>query len=264
MDRQKLTLLQEWFAGFAGLFHSLDGEEQRNIALKEEHTGKVCTNIGLIAAEEQLDEDRLTLAEAVALFHDLGRFPQYCRYKTFNDGMSVNHAQMGARILADGGILDKLHRNEQDIIIKGVRFHNCLTIPAGLDPEPAFYLKLVRDADKLDIWRVFLEYYRLTEEERASAVSLGFPDSPEWSPQILAAASRGEIARIAEVKSLTDFKLLQLSWVYDLNFPSAFRMLLERDFINGLAMTLPDNEEIERAIAAVREFALRGGEREVT
>ena len=261
MNRQNLALLQEWFAGFAGSFHALDGEEQRNIALKEKHTGKVCANIGRIAAEERLDADRVVLAEAVALFHDLGRFPQYRRYKTFNDGMSVNHAHLGARILADGGILDKLPRNEQDIIITGVRFHNCLTIPAGLEPEPALFLKLVRDADKLDIWRVFLDFYRLPERERASAVSLGFPDSPEWSPQTLAAVSRGEIARLAEVKSLTDFKLLQLSWVYDLNFPAAFRMLLERDFINGLARVLPDHGEIRRALAAVREFALRGCER---
>jgi hypothetical protein len=261
MDRQRLALLQEWFAGFAGAFHSLAGEEQKNIALKEEHTGKVCANIRRIADEERLDEDRAVLAEAVALFHDLGRFPQYCRYKTFNDGVSVNHAHLGARVLADGGVLDKLPRNEQDVIVTGVRFHNCLAVPAGLDPESALFLKLVRDADKLDIWRVFLDFYRLPAEERASAVSLGFPDGPEWSPEILASVNRGEIARLAGVKTLTDFKLLQLSWVYDLNFPSSFGMLLERNFINGLATALPDHEEIRSALAAVREFALRGSER---
>ena len=255
MERSDLILLREWFAGFCGSFHARDGEEQRNIALKEEHTLKVCANIERIAREESLDDGRVALAETVALFHDLGRFPQYRRYKTFMDSISVNHAQLGVKILAAGRVLDKFPRNEQDIIITGVGCHNAFAVPSGLDPELAIFLKLVRDADKLDIWRVFIDFYRLPEEERASAVSLGFPDLPEWSPQILAAVCRGELARLVWVKTLNDFKLLQLSWVYDLNFPCSFRMLDERDYINGLALTLPEHDDIHRAITAVREFA---------
>jgi hypothetical protein len=259
MEQSHLELMREWFAGFTRSFHSLDREEQKNIALKEEHTLKVCANIRWIARDEHLDEGRLALAEAVALFHDVGRFPQYRRYKTFKDSVSVNHAHLGAKTVVDGGVLDKLPRNEQDIIITGVRCHNSLVIPPGLDPEAALFLKLVRDADKLDIWRVFLEFYRLPEEERASAVGLGLPDLPEWSPQILTAVCQGELARLVWVKTLNDFKLLQLSWVYDLNFPASFRMLDESGSINGLALTLPDHQEIRRAVAAVTEFAVLAG-----
>ena len=259
MEQSHLELLREWFAGFAGSFRSPDGEEQRNITLKEEHTQRVCANITRIAREEGLDGDRAALAEAVALFHDIGRFPQYRRYKTFKDSASVNHAQLGATVLVRGGVLDKLPRNEQVIIIAGVRNHNSFAIPPGLEPDVALFLRLVRDADKLDIWRVFLDFYRLPEEERASAVSLGFPDLPEYSPRIVAAVCRGELVQLAWVKSLNDFKLLQLSWVYDLNLASSFRMLEERAFINELANALPQHEDIGRAVAAVKEFALRGG-----
>ncbi|HLO25481.1 MAG TPA: HD domain-containing protein [Geobacteraceae bacterium] len=254
MEKSHLQLLREWFAGFAGSFQSPDGEEQRNIALKEEHTQKVCANITRIAREEGLDGDRAALAEAVALFHDVGRFPQYRRYKTFKDSASVNHAQLGAGILVVGGVLDKLPRNEQITIITGVRNHNAFAIPPGLEPDVALFLKLVRDADKLDIWRVFLEFYGLPEEERASAVSLGFPDQPGCSPEVLSALRRGEIVQLASVRSLNDFKLLQLSWVNDLNFAASFRMIDERDYINRLAGTLPDDEDIQRAIAVVKEY----------
>jgi HD domain len=257
MEQSHLELLREWFAGFAGSFQLPDREEQKNIALKEEHTWKVCANITRIAREERLDGERTALAEAVAMFHDIGRFPQYRRYKTFKDSASVNHARLGAGILVEGRVLDKLPRNEQITIVTGVRNHNAFAIPPGLEPEIALFLKLVRDADKLDIWRVFLDFYRLPEDERASAVSLGFPDVPECSPQILDAVCRGELAHLAWVNSLNDFKLLQLSWVYDLNFAASFRMLDERDYINGLAVTLPHNEDILRAVAAVREFAVR-------
>jgi len=256
MELSHLEFLREWFAGFAGSFHSPDGEEQRNIALKEEHTQKVCANITRIAREEGLDGERAALAEAVALFHDIGRFPQYRRFKTFKDSGSVNHARLGASILVNGGVLDNLPRNEQNTIITGVRNHNSFAIPPGLEPEPALFLKLVRDADKLDIWRVFLDFYRLPEEERASAVSLGFPDLPECSPKIVAAICKGELVRLEWVKCLNDFKLLQLSWVYDLNFAASFRMLDERDSLRELAKTLPQQEDIGRAVTAVREFAV--------
>ena len=256
MDERELSHLREWFVGFSSSFHGSSEEEQRNIALKEEHTGLVCANIRRIAREETRDAGRVALAEACALFHDIGRFPQYRRYGTFKDSISVNHGVLGADLLAQGGALDKFPRNEQTIVIQAVRHHNAFAVPSSLDAECAFYLRLVRDADKLDIWRVFLEFYRLPEGERASAVSLGFPDLPGCSPDVIEALRRGEMVRLARVRSLNDFKLLQLSWVYDLNFSVSFRMLLERDYIGGLGKVLPPDEEVERAVQAVREFAL--------
>lgn len=260
MKQEDSVCLKEWFAGFTRSFYPDDQEALKNIVLKEEHTANVCENMERIAREEDLDEERMALSNAVALFHDLGRFPQFSRYTTFKDSISINHGVLGAEILVNGRVLDKFTRNEQTIIVAGVRFHNSLFIPQGIDDEHAYYLKLVRDADKLDIWRVFLDYYRQPAIERASAVSLGFPDVPGWSPQVLAAVSRGEMARLEWVTTLTDFKLLQLSWVFDLNFPSSFRVLRERGFIDELVMTLPEHDDLRSAIAAVRDSTLRGCE----
>jgi hypothetical protein len=257
MDDRDLTHLREWFAGFCASFRSSDGEEQKNIALKEEHTSRVCANIRRIAREQSLDAKRVALAEACALLHDIGRFPQYRRYGTFKDSASVNHGVLGAELLVQGGALDKSPPNEQTIVIQAVRHHNAFAVPSSLDGEGALYLRLVRDADKLDIWRVLLEYYRLPEGERASAVSLGFPDTPGCSPEIVAALRGHELVRLAWVKNLNDFKLLQLSWVFDLNFSASFRMLMEMDHIGGLEAVLPPDGEVRRAVQAVREFALR-------
>ena len=188
------------------------------------------------------------LAEAVALLHDIGRFPQYHRYRTFKDSSSVNHAVLGAELLARAQVLDKLPADEQDVVMSAVRLHNVFTIPPELRGEYSLHLKLIRDADKLDIWRVFNEFYRLPEQDRASAVSLGFPDVPECSPDVLAALSRRELVDLAMVQSLNDFKLLQLSWVYDLNFAASFTILRTRGYIDGLVATLPPREEVLQAI----------------
>ncbi len=134
-----------------------------------------------IANELSLNENERLLSETIALFHDLGRFPQYARFKTFNDRVSVNHGMLGAQVLENEKVLLHLDEKEQELIIKAVKFHNAFSIPQNEKEEIVFFLKLIRDADKLDIWRVFLDYYESPSEERASAVGLGLPDTSEYS-----------------------------------------------------------------------------------
>ena len=55
-----------------------------------------------------LSEGQLRIAEAAGLMHDLGRFKQYRRYRTFNDRRSVNHASLGVRIMRRNHILQDL------------------------------------------------------------------------------------------------------------------------------------------------------------
>lgn len=257
MNKDDVQQLKIWFANYCRKFISDNPEDQRNITLKEEHTHNVCANILRIAGDEGVSEDLLALAEVIALFHDVGRFRQYQQYKTFKDSESINHAALGAQVLRESGVLNPFPQREQDIIIQSVRFHNVFTLPEKLSEEYHYYLHLIRDADKLDIWRVFIEFYGLPEEERASAVGLGFPDIPECSPDVLAFLNKGEMINLSLLKTLNDFKLLQLSWVYDLNFTSSFEMIAERDYIGRLAATLPEDDRAGRAVNVVREFVER-------
>ncbi len=255
-----LEHLKAWFADYCRAFHTGNAVDDRNYDLKEEHTGRVCENIRGIAGEAGVGDDGMLLAEAIALFHDVGRFPQYRRYRTFKDADSANHAALGVTVLREKGVLDKLPKDKQDIVIRGVGLHNVFAIPEQLDAKSALFLKLIRDADKLDIWRVFIDYYRLPEAERASAAGLGFPDLAGYSPEVAACLDRREMVRLAMVRSLNDFKLLQLSWVFDLNFPASFRVIRERRLLEQLVATLPAEARESRAVASLFEFvAHRGG-----
>jgi len=68
MTQADLILLKKWFSDYCRSFYSSYAEDQKNIELKEQHTYRVCENIRDIAKGLLLDEKRLTLAEAVALF----------------------------------------------------------------------------------------------------------------------------------------------------------------------------------------------------
>jgi hypothetical protein len=85
-------------------------------------------------------------------------------------------------------------------------------------------------------------------------VGLGFPDLPDCSPDVLRSLQQREMVNLLLLKNLNDFKLLQLSWVFDLNFPASFRLMLERGYIDGLSATLPKERAVENAVRDVRAF----------
>jgi putative nucleotidyltransferase with HDIG domain len=257
MDQDNVNTIRSWFSGYCRSFYSPDEEFQKNIVLKEEHTFRVCANTEKICREESLDDEAILLAEVIALLHDVGRFEQYRQFKTFRDSISVNHAELGAQILEDYEVLAPLYPHERSLIAHAVELHNVFAIPTKIPEETQFFLKIIRDADKLDIWRVFLEYFGQPEDKRASAAGLGLPDRPACSPEVLDRLTHQKMVRLSSVETLNDFKLMQLSWVYDLNFTASFRLLAERDDISGLVATLPEDERVADSVQVVREFAER-------
>ena len=114
-------------------------------------------------------------------------------------------------------------------------------------------LTLIRDADKLDIWRVFVDYFRLPEAERPSAAALGFPDLPDCTPDVLATLQSRTMVNLDQLRTLNDFKLLQLSWVFDLNWPAASALALEQGHLNALAGLLPDIPKVRESVAMVMD-----------
>ena len=256
MTGSDLQFFKSWFSEFCTTFHVKDKKEQLNITLKEEHTLHVCENILALARGESLSADGMLLAETIALFHDIGRFPQYARYRTFKDSTSVNHGLLGANTLLEQKVLDRLPAREHDIIIDSVKFHNAFAIADIADADKVFFLKLIRDADKLDIWRVFLSYYECPEEERPGAIALGLEDVPDYSKEILPLIRDRRIISLSILKTLNDFKLLQLSWIFDLNFTASFRLLTGRDYISRIAATLPQTGEILDTVALIKTFAM--------
>ena len=247
-----LAPLRAWFASYCASFRTSDPNLQRNFDLKELHTRNVCQAALLIARGG--GARRLMLAEVAALCHDLGRFPQFRDFGTFKDSDSINHAHLSAQILSQNNLLYFLPGHERDAVVLAVRLHNAFQVPAGLAPETEELLRVLRDADKLDIWRVFIEYFHAPEEERASGAGLGFPDLPFCSPEVLAAVGARQMVQLSSMKTLNDFKMLQLSWLYDINFPSTLRLIKERGVLEQLAATLPREQAVLEAVARVRDY----------
>lgn len=239
MNEQQFHEISAWFNRFVAAFTGASPAEQRNYDLKTEHTRLVQANIERLAEHLQLTAEDRALASAIAVCHDVGRFPQFRDYGTFNDTTSTNHASLAITTLKNEGILDSLAGEQSSILLQAVALHNVFTLPDNLDPVVGRFAMLIRDADKLDIWRVLLDYCTSEPDERASAVIWELPDTGYCSERALKEVAAGRLLQRNLLTTADDFKLLQLSWVFDLNFAESFRIVAERGYIEALAGLLP-------------------------
>ena len=254
INLESLSTLKTWFSDYVETFRSGDQEQDRNIDLKDEHTRRVCTEILDIGRSLRLNLEDLFLAELTALFHDVGRFEQYARYGTFSDRKSEDHAKLGVKILRKYDVLKGLDPSTRELILKVISYHNRVEIPEGETEACVFFAKLLRDADKLDIWRVVTDYYRQVDGLRNGTIELGLPDGPEISDEVCADLKAGKIVRMRSMKTLNDFKLLQMAWIYDVNFPRTFEILRERGYMEMIRDALPQSEKVLEMYATIRSY----------
>lgn len=246
MQKNDIGFFKDWFLRYVDQFSISDDFTQDNIRRKIEHTGRVCENILFLAESEKIEDEGYRLAETIALFHDLGRFEQFMKYKTFVDSESEDHALLGIKILNNIGILDRLPPVEKKLILKAVEYHNRLEIPRSpeISRELLFYIKLIRDADKLDILRISSEIYKAGNYGHNPAFELYLPDSAGYSEAIIQDIFNKKMAKSKDLRNVNDLKLLRLSLVYDLNFPASFAFLKEHKYLSTVISTLEESYEM--------------------
>ncbi len=244
MDIQEaLSQLTIWFDDYVKGFASADPDVQENIDLKKYHTFRVRDTVLDIGKSIDLNEEDLLLSEACALLHDVGRFEQHRRYGTFSDSKSENHATLGVRIIREHEVLKNFPPAARKIIIRSVGCHNMSFISEKNKRDWIKFLKLVRDADKIDILYVVTEYYRTSARGSNKALEMHLPDTNIISDAVYVPLSKGQIALVKDLCSLNDFKLYQMGWVYDLNFLRSLQIIKERGYLEMLRNALPESSQ---------------------
>ena len=233
------TRFVTWLNAYTRTFKGIDDDLDFAVNLKIVHTEKVREIIIALAIDLGLDHRLCRLAESCALFHDVGRFPQIKTYRTFSDRNSANHALLGCKVLQEQRVLEPLDTENSEVIFRSVKLHNLPALPEDEDEAVLFFTRLLRDADKIDILRVVSEHYTNNNGSGKGSIVLDLPESDSVSEDIINAVRKKEKIRYEMLKTVNDFKLLQLSWVYDFNFSNSLEMLSSLGHCEAIMETLP-------------------------
>lgn len=125
------------------------------IQLKIKHTMKVCAIMDGLSDSLELDAHDHRITHMIALYHDIGRFEQLKQFGTFLDHQSVDHAALGVLILKENPFLEEYSMEEKEQILFAIANHNKYRIEKTDDQKKLLFAKMIRDADKCDIFRVF-------------------------------------------------------------------------------------------------------------
>lgn len=227
-----------------------------NLSLKINHSYNVAEQARLIAESEGFPGGLVFLCRLTGLFHDIGRFEQYLQYKTFKDSESVNHARLGFRIITKERVFDSLSKKEKRDLRLAVLFHSRMKLPGGLPSATQCACKVLRDADKLDIYPILISH--LTPGNGSNdVVTLGLDPKDRISPEILDQISQGKLCKYAAMRYENDFKLLLCSWVYDLNYDYSRKFVLKNGFLDQLFELLPSVSDINKLSAQLFDHLAR-------
>lgn len=250
---------EHWFADFVDQYRQLELRPgQRDVQgdvlpinLKEEHTAAVLAHTRLLVDEENFPHPLDRACVLAALYHDVARFPQYARWHTFKDSLSVNHGLLGVKVLKRQGRLDSEEPRVRALVLAAVGMHNRFAVPCGLDPDVQLVVDVVRDADKLDIFRIMAGHLAEKPPYNEAVVLHVSQKTDLWSPKVLDDVTHRRVAAYADLTSVSDLRLLLASWMYDLRFAGTRRVLAQSGLIEELLEALPDVSPLSEARAGL-------------
>ncbi len=191
-----------------------------------------------LAGFSELSAAEIILAKIIGLVHDVGRFPQFIKYKTFNDLISEDHGSLALEVLQDNSPVPTFSQETQSIIYKAVQYHNKKDIPTGFSPGERIQAELVRDADKLDILHLVCPVFENEPEIANRKLLLSWPVVHKMSPDVVNLFLAGKTLCHSILKTVDDYKVSQLAWIYDFNSPASFQILREKRYFQRIVATL--------------------------
>jgi len=203
------------------------------------HTLRVAEDARTIASGMNWPEHDVCLAEAVGLFHDIARFPQFKKFRSFNDSETIDHGELGFQTLEAGNFLEGLTAESRALILHSVRYHNKRDLPSALTAREEQHLRLIRDADRLDIFFICWESIHSGQVHDHPEIIMNIDFNGPPTDAVLDQFERSGPIDYRSMKSMTDRFVLQLSWIHDLSYDATKRLVRDRKILEKFIDVLP-------------------------
>lgn len=227
------------------------------IELKIRHTYGVVKASEYITSKLLLNKEDIELAKLIALLHDIGRFEQIKQFDCFIDNKNIDHAELGNEILFEKNLIRKFIKDKQydNIISKAILNHNKLAIENNLNERELLHAKIIRDADKLDNFRVKSEEDFENIIDNANREEL---ENSMISEKIFNDFMSSKVIISQDRKTYLDFWVSFIAFIFDFNFMPGLEYIKEKDYINTIVNRLDyKNEDTKQKMEKIRKHAIQ-------
>jgi putative nucleotidyltransferase with HDIG domain len=205
------------------------------VVLKHAHSFRVSKYAKEIAESLNLDSKQVYLAELIGLLHDIGRFEQAVKHHTFDDLKSFDHGDYGAHLLFEENKIKDYHLDEGDysVIKKAIINHNKFYIEDNLTKEEELMAKIIRDADKLDIF-----YLTVTNQIKFDI------DNDDLSPKVLESFRKYETVDNKDIVNKPDKIISMIALIFDLNYEYSLKIVRDK-YIDTLMIKYEIDDDLQ-------------------
>ena len=219
---------------FKKFLETYENKDNEIFILKMVHTYHVADDAKEIATQLNLSKEDIELAELIGLLHDIGRFEEL-KLKNELNNIKFDHAMCGSKMLFEEGLIRNFIKDTKydEIIKKSIENHSRLKIENGLDEKTLLHSKIIRDADKLDNYRVNIEKELKTILPKVVNKKEDMEKSL-LTDKVYKSVLNNTLVDIHDRETPLDFWVSILAFTFDINFNVTFKMIKENDYINIL------------------------------
>ena len=219
------------------------------IKWKYYHSYKVKELMKELSYRLDLTEKETEVAEVIGLLHDIGRFEQIRLTNSFSDIKNgIDHADESCVYLFDQGHIKDFYDDEDyyEIIKDAIKNHNKLAIDDKVTGKNLLFSKMIRDMDKVDIYRVLSEKYSYEY------------DKDDATKEVLDSFNNEKSIDTKLLKTRTDRVYSFLAFIYDINFKESFNIFKENNCVDKVFPIIKAKEnskqELEQLINKIKKY----------
>lgn len=211
----------------------------------------MASNCESIAKSLGISQKDVDIAWEIGMLHDIGRFEQLRRFDTFDDSKSIDHAKFGADLLFVDGLINSFEEDENiyPLLEKAVRYHSLYRLPEDLSEKELLFGQIIRDADKVDIYKSCYEaglenvYHATTEEVLNSAIT----------PEVYQVFCEERAIPKNIRKTVADHLVGHIALTFELMYPESRRLAVEQGFLKKMLEIEFDNQKTMETMQEIKK-----------
>ena len=153
--------------------------------------------------------------------------------KEFND-KKIEHAEFGIKALFEDELITTFidDRKYDNIIYKAIYNHNKFKIENDMNSKELLHCKIIRDADKLDNFRV--KQKDKLEDMFPKIYNNETINYENISSKVYADFMKHKCIKVEDRKTIIDYWVCVIAFIFDLNFDISLQYIKEKNYIDIL------------------------------